>query len=180
MLIDQTIADRIVDFSGRNDYVGTKRFPSEFFENDLAEFMVLYFYPGDFTSICATEVLAFNTEESIFRELGAVVVGCSVNNPYSHNAWKRRPKEEGGLGTNVSHSLIADISSHLSKEFDVLLPNRNVATRGLFIMDRSGKILYESRSDTKTARNINEVINIVCELRKLSSRPEKRERAPTI
>jgi len=80
MLIDQTIADRIVDFSGRNDYVGTKRFPSEFFENDLAEFMVLYFYPGDFTSICATEVLAFNTEESIFRELGAVVVGCSVNN----------------------------------------------------------------------------------------------------
>lgn len=180
MLLGNTISDRPVDFSACNDIIGNKQFPGEFFSDDMNDFLVLYFYPGDFTSICATEVIAFDKAESQFRELGTCLVGCSINNPHAHNAWKRRPKQEGGLGTNISHPLLADISGNLAREFDVMIPGRNVATRGLFVMDRNGTVLYESRSDTTTARNVNEIVGIVRELRKLHSRPTKRERAPTI
>ena len=180
MLIGSTIPDRPVEFSGHCDEVGTKQFPSEFFQTIDTDFLVLYFYPGDFTSICATEVLAFENACPEMREMGASIVACSINNPHAHNAWKRRPKHEGGLGTNVSHALIADVTGALSKEFDVLIPSRHVATRGLFILDRSGQVLYESRSDTKTARNVYEILNILRELKKLANRPGKRERAPTL
>ena len=157
--------------------VDTVHFPTTFFEDPAIEFLVLYFYPGDFTSICATELLAFHDQLAAFHELGCGIVACSVNSAYVHGAWKRTPKQAGGLGTDINHPMLADVNQDLSVLFDVLIPKRNAATRGMFILNRNGQVIVEMRSDTKTARNVHEVLRVVQEIRKISvSGNSKRER----
>jgi alkyl hydroperoxide reductase subunit AhpC len=175
MLINQLVSPIDIQYSTKDGEIGTMRFPDDFFNLIDTEYIVLYFFPGDFTSICATEVLGFDRKVDAFRERGAIPVGCSINNPYVHNAWKQTPKSIGGLGTNISHPILSDISFELSKFFDVLIPKRSVATRGLFVINRDGCIVYESRSDTKTARNVSAIVELVADLRKLSN-TSKRER----
>ena len=179
MLIDTLIEPLLIESSGTGGSITTKLFPTEYFGH--SELLVLYFFPGDFTSICATEVLAFHEQLDKFNQLAATPVGCSINNPYVHNAWKITPKTSGGLGTNVNHELLSDIAGHLAQKFDVLIPGRRVATRGLFVINREGKILYESRSDTKTARDVSAVLDLVGEIRKMTSLlPTKRERTASM
>jgi peroxiredoxin (alkyl hydroperoxide reductase subunit C) len=141
-------------------------FPDDFL-SDNTQFLLLYFYPGDFTTICTTELLAFHDKLDAFTDLGVCVVGCSTNGPEVHAAWKTTPKSAGGLGTQINHCLISDVNRSLSRSFDVLIANRNVATRGWFILDKDGVIVYESRHDTKVARDVSEIISTVKDIRKI-------------
>ena len=150
-------------------------FPDDFF-SDNSQFLLLYFYPGDFTTICTTELLAFHNSQDAFLELGVSIVGCSTNGPEVHAAWKTTPKSSGGLGTMINHCLISDLDRQLSRFFDVLIPSRNVATRGWFILDRDGQILYECRSDTKIARDVSHILSTVADIRKACAEIPKRPR----
>ena len=150
-------------------------FPGDFFA-DGSQFLLVYFYPGDFTTICTTELIAFHEKLDAFADLDVSVVGCSTNGPEVHAAWKRTPKEAGGLGTQINHCLISDPDRHLARIFDVLIPSRNVATRGLFILDRNGEILFESRHDTKIARDISQILSTVADVRKIFADIPKRPR----
>ncbi len=181
MLINKLVEPISVEFSSKDDLIGRKQFPAEFFGSRGDQFLVLYFFPGDFTSICATEVLAFDSRLNDFLQHGATPVGCSINNPFVHNAWKRTPQSRGGLGTNISHAILSDTSLELSKFFDVLIPNRSVATRALFVIDREGRVVYESRSDTKTARNVSAILELLGDLRRLANTSSsKRERTASM
>lgn len=181
MLIGTVIQDTQTEASYADGSVSRLIFPSECFQSPDCQLLVLYFYPGDFTSICATEALAFDDKFSEFLELGATIVGCSINGPYTHNAWKNRPKTAGGLGTQLKHPIIADVNGELCRAFDVLIPKRHVATRGLFILDRTGTVLFESRHDTKTARNVSEIVEIVRDIERLNRNSnDKRNRVDSI
>lgn len=148
-------------------------FPDMFISAN-SQFLLLYFYPGDFTTICTTELLAFHDKLQAFNELGVTVVGCSTNGPEVHAAWKRLPKWAGGLGTAINHSLISDVDRELCRVFDVLLPTRNVATRGWFLLDRNREVLFESRNDTKTARDVSQILATVADIRRVCSEIPKR------
>ena len=136
--------------------IGSITFPNDLYDTKT-RYVVIYFYPGDFTSICATEVLAFHAAMSRFGELGVKLVACSTNGAETHAAWKTTPKLNGGLGTAVNHTMLSDTCRALSTFFDVLIPGRNIATRGLFIIGKDGRILLESRQDTKTPRCVETV-----------------------
>lgn len=181
MLIGHPVRDIPIEASFGDDTVSRVSFPSDCFLSPDCELLIIYFYPGDFTSICATEVLAFDEKLPEFFELGASIVGCSINGPYAHNAWKNRPKTAGGLGTHIKHPILADVNGELSRIFDVLIPKRHVASRGLFILDRTGTVLFESRHDTKTARNVSQIVEIVRDIRKLNRNSnDKRDRVDSI
>jgi alkyl hydroperoxide reductase subunit AhpC len=165
-------------------------FPSDFFHStgtmDTSdstddELLLIYFYPGDFTTICVTELLAFHNRHGDFEHLNTRLVACSVNGPEVHAAWKRTPKANGGLGTAINHPIISDMNRVLSKQFDVLIPSRNQSTRGWFLLDRAGKILLESRTDTKTARDVSQILATVADVRRVLDMDRKRrDRAPSI
>lgn len=180
MLINMLIETSVVEVSFADKTIQSIDFPSSLFgSDDENEILVLYFYPGDFTTICVTEVLAFHALQEEFAAAGASLVGCSINTAHVHNAWKLRPREQGGLGALINHPMIGDHSGELARKFDVLIPKRNVATRGLFMINREGRVLFESRHDTKTARNVKEILEIVRDLRKIY-RNDKRERTDSL
>lgn len=177
MLLNSIVDDfKNVSVCFTDQSTGIVDFPSFFTRVDESDRLtLLYFYPGDYTSICATEVLAFHAAHAEFEKRGVTVVGCSVNGPEVHAAWQRTPKINGGLGTCINHCVLSDIARELAKYFDVLIPTRNVATRATFILDKSGRVLYETRSDTKTARDVRNVLHVVDDIRR-NAASSKRDR----
>ena len=100
------------------------------------KWVVLFFYPLDFTFVCPTEILAFSDRLGEFRKLGAEVLGASVDSKFSHLAWTEKPREEGGI-KGLAYPLLEDLGKDLARDYGVLAPDGHVALRGLF-PDRSG------------------------------------------
>jgi len=173
MLLKSFVEDQQVSVCFPDNSISeTRSFPTDFFNStneDTNGLILLYFYLGDFTSICSMELLAFHRRYADFESLNCHVVACSVNGAEVHAAWKNTPKSKGGLGIQINHPVIADTNRSLCRAFDVLLPNRNVATRGWFLIHQSGEILIESRTDTKTARDVSQIFSMVSDVCKVLS-----------
>jgi len=107
------------------------------------KYVLLFFYPLDFTFVCPTEIIAFSDRVKEFNDLGVEVVGVSIDSKFSHLAWRNLPRSEGGIGA-VNYTLVADIKKQISRDYDVLLDDA-VALRGLFLIDKAGV------SDTKSS-----------------------------
>merc|ERR1719411_2262198 len=101
------------------------------------KYLVFFFYPLAFTFVCPTEILAFNDRIQEFRDIGAEVVGCSVDSHFASLAWMKTPRSEGGLGT-LDIPLLSDLTHKISKDYGVYLEDNGVALRGLFIIDPNG------------------------------------------
>lgn len=116
---------------------------NEFTKVSLTDFkgkyLVLVFYPFDFTYVCPTELISFSEKLDEFKKLGAEVIGISTDSHFTHLAWLKTPRKDGGLGS-ISYPLLADISKDMSRDYGVLVeeeddPMRGAALRGLFILD---------------------------------------------
>ncbi|KAF4670830.1 hypothetical protein FOL47_001840 [Perkinsus chesapeaki] len=125
------------------------------------KYVVLYFYPGDFTFVCATETIEFHNKLEEFKKRGAEVLGCSVDSADVHKAWKNTAKTAGGLGTQINHPMISDNKHEISKAYQVLLDEPGVACRGVFIIDKEGKVRSELKNDLPLGRNVDEVLRIL-------------------
>lgn len=124
------------------------------------KYVVLIFYPMDFTFICPTEITAFSDRLEEFESIGASILACSTDSKYTHLAWTRTPREEGG----VSHSripLIADKSMEISRRYGVLDEKMGIAFRGLFIIDGSGILRQITVNDLSIGRSVNETLRLV-------------------
>jgi peroxiredoxin (alkyl hydroperoxide reductase subunit C) len=128
------------------------------------KYVVLFFYPLDFTFVCPTEILEFNRKLDRFKELGAEVVGVSVDSQFTHLAWKNTPVDQGGIG-NVQYPLVADLTKQISKDYGVLLEDAGVAFRGTFLIDKEGTIKHAVVNDLGLGRNIDEALRMVEALR---------------
>ena len=128
------------------------------------KYVVLFFYPLDFTFVCPTEILEFNRKLAEFKERGAEVVGVSVDSQFSHWAWKNTPVENGGIG-DIAYPLVADLTKQISRDYGVLLEEAGVALRGTFLIDKEGVIKHAVLNDLPLGRNINEAIRMVDALR---------------
>ena len=128
------------------------------------KYVVLFFYPLDFTFVCPTEIIEFNRKRAEFKARGAVVVGVSVDSQFSHWAWKNTPVENGGIG-DIAYPLVADLTKQISRDYGVLLEEAGVALRGTFLIDNEGVIKHAVLNDLPLGRNINEAIRMVDALR---------------
>jgi len=133
---------------------------SEFSLAELrGKYVVLFFYPLDFTFVCPTEIIEFNRKLEQFKERGAEVVGVSVDSQFTHLAWKNTPVDQGGIG-NIQYPLVADLNKQISRDFGVLLDG-GVALRGTFLIDREGIVKHAVLNDLGLGRNINESLRMV-------------------
>ncbi|MBI4410890.1 MAG: peroxiredoxin [Deltaproteobacteria bacterium] len=123
------------------------------------KWVVLYFYPLDFTFVCPTEITAFSDRIQDFKKLNAEVLGCSVDSKFSHLAWINTSRKEGGLG-KIEYPLLADLSKKIAADYGVLL-DAGIALRGLFIIDPEGNVAYEVVHDLGIGRNVDEVLRVL-------------------
>ena len=128
------------------------------------KYVVLFFYPLDFTFVCPTEIIEFNRKLAQFKERGAEVVGVSVDSQFSHLAWKNTPVDKGGIG-DIQYPLVADLTKEISRDYGVLLENDGVALRGTFLIDKEGVIRHAVINDLGLGRNIDETVRMVEALR---------------
>ena len=123
------------------------------------KWLVLFFYPLDFTFVCPTEITAFSNSIDGFKKLGAEVVGVSVDSKYSHLAWTQQPRDKGGLG-DIKYPLLQDLTKKISEDYGVLL-SAGVALRGLFVIDPEGTLQYQVVHNLNFGRNVKEVLRVI-------------------
>jgi peroxiredoxin 2/4 len=122
------------------------------------QYVVLFFYPLDFTFVCPTEVLAFSDRYDEFAKLNAEVIGISVDSQYAHLAWIQTSLADGGLGGNIRCPLVSDLTKGIATAFNVLDPDAGVALRGLFIVDMIGIVQHATINNLAFGRSIDEAL----------------------
>lgn len=129
-------------------------------EDYKGRYLVLFFYPLDFTFVCPTEIIAFNDNIHRFEAINTDVLACSVDSEYTHMAWMNTPRKEGGLGA-VSIPILSDLSRQISKDYGVLLENEGYSLRGLFIIDGKGILRQITMNDLPVGRSVEETLRLV-------------------
>jgi peroxiredoxin (alkyl hydroperoxide reductase subunit C) len=123
------------------------------------KYVVLFFYPLDFTFVCPSEIIAFDKKLAEFKKRGVEVIGVSVDSQYTHYAWKNTKVEDGGIG-NVQYPLVADLDKSIAANYGVLL-DAGVALRGLFLIDKEGVVRHSVINDLPLGRNVDEALRMV-------------------
>jgi len=124
------------------------------------KYVLLYFYPLDFTFVCPTEIIAFNEKLPEFKKRNAVVLGISVDSHYTHLAWINTPSKQGGLG-GLDYPLVSDLTKKIATDYGVLTADGAVALRGLFLIDRDGIVRHELVNDLPIGRSVDEAIRVL-------------------
>jgi peroxiredoxin (alkyl hydroperoxide reductase subunit C) len=123
------------------------------------KYVVLFFYPLDFTFVCPSEIIAFDQKLAQFKAKNCDVIGVSVDSEYSHWAWKNTPVDKGGIG-NVQYPIVADIKKEISRDYGVLY-DESVALRGLFLIDKEGVVRHCVINDLPLGRSIDEALRML-------------------
>jgi alkyl hydroperoxide reductase subunit AhpC len=123
------------------------------------KWLVLFFYPLDFTFVCPTEITAFSDRVEDFKKVGCEVLGCSIDSQFTHLAWINTPRKDGGLG-DIKYPLLADISKKIAADYGVLTEG-GIALRGLFLINPEGKVAYNVTHDLGVGRNVDEVLRVL-------------------
>ncbi|MBF0611856.1 MAG: peroxiredoxin [Magnetococcales bacterium] len=123
------------------------------------KYVVLFFYPLDFTFVCPSEIIAFDHRLNEFKSRNVEVIGVSVDSHFSHWAWKQTAVEKGGIG-NIQYPLVADLTKQISQDYDVLV-NDAIALRGSFLIDKAGIVRHQVINDLPLGRNIDEMLRVI-------------------
>ena len=123
------------------------------------KYVVLFFYPLDFTFVCPTELHAFNEKLAAFEAKGVEVVAVSTDSWFSHIAWLDTPKAKGGI-EGVQYPLVSDFNKKISADYDVLLDG-GMALRGLFLIDKEGIVQHQVVNNLPLGRNVDEALRMV-------------------
>jgi alkyl hydroperoxide reductase subunit AhpC len=146
------------------EFTGTAVVNGEFKTISLADYkgkyVVLFFYPLDFTFVCPTEIIAFSDRAKEFRDIGCELIAVSTDSHFSHLAWINTPRKQGGLG-EMKIPLLADTSMKIAREYGVLLEEAGVTFRGLFVIDPNGKLRQITVNDLPVGRSVDETLRLV-------------------
>lgn len=124
------------------------------------KYVVLFFYPLDFTFVCPSEILAFNKKLDQFKAKNCEVIGVSVDSKFTHMAWKNTPVDNGGIG-NIQYPLVADLKKEIATQYGVLFEGAGVALRGLFLIDTKGIVRHAVINDLPLGRSVDEALRMV-------------------
>jgi len=124
-----------------------------------SKYVILFFYPLDFTFVCPSEIIAFNKRLAEFKQKNCEVIGISVDSKFTHLAWKNTPLENGGIG-NIQYPLVQDLNKSITRSYGILL-NDSVALRGLFLIDPRGKVRHSVVNDLPLGRSVGEALRML-------------------
>jgi alkyl hydroperoxide reductase subunit AhpC len=157
------------------DFVADAVLNGEFRQIKLSDYrgkyVVLFFYPLDFTFVCPTELVAFSEQMADFSERGCEVLGVSVDSKYTHLAWVNTPRKQGGLGP-IKYPILSDLNKAISRSYGVLLEEAGVALRGLFLIDRGGIVRHILVNDLPLGRSVGEVLRLLDALQHFEQKGE--------
>ncbi|MEQ9359885.1 MAG: peroxiredoxin [Coleofasciculus chthonoplastes F3-SA18-01] len=158
------------------DFSATAVFDQEFKTIKLSDYrgqyVVIFFYPLDFTFVCPTEITAFSDRFSEFKEVGTQVLAISVDSEFSHLAWIQTDRKSGGVG-DLNYPLVSDIKKEISTAYNVLDPDAGVALRGLFIIDKDGIIQHSTINNLSFGRNVDEVLRTLKAIQYVQAHPDE-------
>lgn len=147
------------------DFTATAVMPDNSFKEDFnladlrGKYVVLFFYPLDFTFVCPSEILAFDRAVDQFKENSCQLIGVSIDSAFSHLAWKNTEVNNGGIG-KIRYPLVADLDKSISKSYGVLL-DAGIALRGLFLIDREGIVRHQVVNDLPLGRSVDEALRVL-------------------
>ncbi len=147
------------------DFTATAVMPDNSFKEDFrlsdyrGKYVLLFFYPLDFTFVCPSEILAFNRAVVEFTEYNCQLIGVSIDSAFSHLAWKKTRVNDGGIG-DIGYPLVADLDKSISRDYEVLLA-AGIALRGLFLIDREGIIRHQVVNDLPLGRSVTEALRVL-------------------
>jgi peroxiredoxin (alkyl hydroperoxide reductase subunit C) len=124
------------------------------------KWLVLVFYPLDFTFVCPTELTTFSDRYQDFVDIGADVIGISTDSVYSHRAWLNTPRDNGGV-QGLKYPLAADSTGSVARGYGVLIEERGIALRGLFVIDPEGILRYKVVHDLNVGRSAEETLRVI-------------------
>ncbi len=124
------------------------------------KYVVLFFYPLDFTFVCPTELIAFSKRIKEFEDRDVQVIGCSIDSQFTHLAWRNTPVENGGIG-EVAYPLVADVKHEICQAYDVEFADAGVAFRGSFLIDKDGVVRHQVVNDLPLGRNVDEMLRMI-------------------
>lgn len=128
--------------------------------NYRGKYVVLFFYPLDFTFVCPTELIALDEKLDEFKKRSAEVIGISVDSQYSHYTWRNLPREQGGVGP-LGYPLVSDLDKAISTAYGVLLEKPGVSLRGVFIIDKNGILRHITINDLPLGRDVDEILRVL-------------------
>lgn len=123
------------------------------------KYVVLFFWPLDFTFVCPSEIIAHNNRMDKFRELGVEVVGVSIDSQFTHHAWRSTPVEKGGIGA-VEFTMVADVKHEITRAYGIEHED-GVALRATFLIDKSGVVQHQVVNNLPLGREVDEVQRLV-------------------
>ncbi len=147
------------------DFTATAVMPDNSMKPDFklsdfrGKYVILFFYPLDFTFVCPSEILAFDKALAAFKAKNCEIIGVSIDSQFSHWAWKNTPVKQGGIG-DIQYPLVADLDKSISRQYGVLL-DAGIALRGTFLIDREGVVRHAVINDLPLGRNIDEAMRMV-------------------
>jgi len=124
------------------------------------KYVVLFFYPLDFTFVCPTELHAFQEKLGEFSKRNVELIGVSTDSWFSHLAWLNLDKKQGGI-KGVSYPLVSDFTKKIARDYDVLIEEEGVALRGLFLIDKNGIVQHQLVNNLPLGRSVDEVLRLV-------------------
>ncbi len=124
------------------------------------KWLVLLFYPLDFTFVCPTELTTFSDRYEDFLGIGADVIGISTDSVHSHRAWLKTPRDKGGV-EGLKYPLASDITKQVARDYGVLIEDKGVALRGLFVIDPEGTLRYAVIHDLNVGRSADETLRVI-------------------
>jgi len=158
------------------DFTATAVVDQEFETIQLSDYrgkyVVLFFYPLDFTFVCPTEITAFSDRYKEFESLNTEILGISVDSEFSHLAWIQTDRKSGGIG-DINYPLLSDIKKEISIAYNVLDPETGIALRGLFIVDREGIIQYLTINNLAFGRNLDETLRTLQAIQYVQAHPDE-------
>ncbi|MGQ9836628.1 MAG: peroxiredoxin [Cyanobacteriota bacterium] len=159
------------------DFSATAVYDMEFKTVKLSDYkgkkyVVLFFYPLDFTFVCPTEITAFSDRYADFAKLDTEILGVSVDSEYSHLVWTQTDRKAGGVG-ELKYPLVSDLKKEISAAYNVLDPEAGVALRGLFIIDKEGIIQYSTVNNLAFGRSVDETLRILQAIQYVQAHPDE-------
>jgi peroxiredoxin (alkyl hydroperoxide reductase subunit C) len=128
-------------------------------EDFKGKWLVVFFYPLDFTFVCPTEILSFSDRLGQFHKLGAEVVGVSIDSKFTHLAWTEKPREQGGI-SGLEYPLLSDMNRTMAADYGVLA-DAGVALRGLFLIDPDGVVQHATINNLAIGRSVDETLRVL-------------------
>ncbi|MEB3884219.1 peroxiredoxin [Lyngbya sp. CCY1209] len=158
------------------DFTATAVIDQEFKTIKLSDYrgqyLVLFFYPLDFTFVCPTEITAFSDRAEEFSAINTQILGVSVDSEFSHLAWIQTDRKSGGVG-DLNYPLVSDIKKEISAAYNVLDPEAGIALRGLFIIDKDGIIQHATINNLAFGRNVDETLRTLQAIQYVQTNPDE-------